>query len=357
MTFVTHYKQKLIEWKHNNGTQRATRHEGRRSREPASHANAPTMEGAPFSTSFLAPSHDEYRISKHRRVYPRRPAHQRQSAVLPTECEGSQLTEDRLFQLLFTRIRQREEDLVTAANSHKQLEDVASKLMEENGALKEELQAYSVQLQKKMLESKTYRSQINNWKVKLGKFKGILDSLGTNYQTLHRESIHLKEIRNSLDRDKRELRSNVKDIKALTSQVESAVGQSKIHRLEYEGIIRTLNNDLRHSEEKTRLTHSQLLEERKNVATLEAYIQSHSRTQQSQISCIRTGQLGIEKKLDLACEAMPKLWNSSQTAIRSILGPTMDECLIAVNTLSEKKTQDILEAERLSSVLQRFISQ
>lgn len=348
---------KLIERKHNNGTQRATRREGRRSREPASYAKAPTMENAPFSTSLLAPSNDEYRISKRRRVHPRRPEHQRQSAILPTECEGSQLTEDRLFQLLVTRIRQREEDAVTAANSHKKLEDVASKLIEENDALKEKLQAYSVQLQKKMLESKSYRSQINNWKVKLGKFKGFLDSLGTEYQTLRGESIHLKSTRNSLNRDGRELRSNVEDIKALTSQFESAVGQSKSHRLEYEGIIRTLNNDLRHSEEKTKLTHSQLLEERKKVATLEAYIQSYSRTQQSQISCIRTGQLGIEKKLDVAFEEMPKLLNSSKTAIHSILGPTMDECLIAINALSERKTRDILEAERLSSVLQRFISQ
>lgn len=267
------------------------------------------------------------------------------------------MTEDRLFQLLITRIRQREEDAVTAANSHKRLEAVASNLAEENEALKEQLQAYSVQLQKKSLESKTYKSQINNWKIKLGKFKSFLGSLGTEYQTLRGESIHLKANRNSLDKEGKELRSSVDDIKAQIFQTTSALDQRKSHRLEYEGIIDTLNRDLKHSEERIRFTQSQLLEERKRVSTLEAYIQSHSHTQEKQISFIRMGQLGIEKKLDSAFEAMPKLWNSSQTAVRSILGPTMDKCLVAVNTLGEKKSLDNLEVQRFSAIFQASLSQ
>ena len=330
-------------------------HKEKRARGPILQVDAPMPEKEPFPTSLLAPSQNGFRISKRRRGHIRKPACPEQSMVLPVD-QASQLTEDDLFQLLVGRIRQREQDSVVAANLHKQLEDTTAQLTEENKTLKEELMAYGTQLQKKTLESRKYRSHIDNWKTKLGKFKGFLNIMGTDYQNLRGESIHLKATRNALDKEGKELRGSIDDIKAQVSKVTSAVGERRIHLLESESIINAVRNDLQHSEEKNILVQNQLREERKRVTTLESYIQSHSHNQEKQLGLIRADQLGVDKKMDSAFEAMAKLWESSQTAIRSILSPTMNQCLLAVNALSEKESVNKLDVDKFTQILQGFIS-
>ena len=330
-------------------------HKEKRARGPILQADAPIQEKEPFPRSLLAPSQNGFRVSKRRRGHTRKPVCPEQSMVLPVD-QASQLTEDDLFQLLVGRIRQREEDSVAAANLHKQLETTVAQLAEENKTLKEELTVHGTQLQKKTLESRKYKSHIDNWKAKLGKFRGFLNIMGTDYQTLRGEAIHLKATRNALDKEGKELRGSIDDIKAQISKVTSAFGERRSHLLESESIINAVRNDLQHSEEKNILVQNQLREERKRVATLESYIQSHSHTQEKQLELIRVGQLGVDKKMDSAFEAMAKLWESSQTAIRSILSPTMNQCLLAVNALSEKESVDKLEIEKFTQILQGFIS-
>lgn len=330
-------------------------HKEQRVRGPILQADAPIAEKDPFPISLLAPSRNGFHVSKRRRGHTRKPACPEQSMVLPVD-QASQLTEDDLFQLLVGRIRQREEDSVAAANLHKQLETTVARLTEENKILKEELTVYGTQLQKKTLESRKYRSHIDNWKAKLGKFKGFLNIMGTDYQTLRGESIHLKATRNALDKEGKELRGSIDDIKAQISKVTSAFGERRSHLIEFESIINAIRNDLQHSEEKNILVQNQLREERKRVATLESYIQSHSHTQEKQLGFIRADQLGVDKKIDSALETMAKLWESSQTAIRSILSPTMNQCLLAVNALSERESVDKLEIEKFTQILQGFIS-
>lgn len=306
--------------------------------------------------SFLAPSQDRFRISKRNRA-PRKLAHEKQPPALSTKSDTSHLTEDTLFQLLITRIRQREEEAVHAAKDHKQLEAIASKLAEENEKFKEELHIYNVQLQKKALESKTYKSQINNWKFKLGKFRSFLDSLGTEFQALRGESIHPNATKSSLNKEGKEFRNNIEDIRTQVSQATSALHQKKSFHIEYEGIISALRHDLERSGENTKFAQSQLFEERKRTSTLEAYIQSHCHAQERQLALMRSSQFGIEKKVDSAFEAMPRLWELFQTAARSTLEPTMKTFLLVANSLQEKTSLGNLEAQKFSDALEGVISQ
>lgn len=267
------------------------------------------------------------------------------------------MTEDDLFQLFITRIRQREDDAVASATLRKQLEDVVCKLTEENQTLKAELEVYGVQLQNKAMEAKSYRSQIDNWKAKLGKFKYFLNMLGTDYQNLRGESIHLRAARSALDKEGKELRGNIDDIKAQISQVASTVSEKKCHRVESETILTTMGSELKNSEEKTKLVQAQLIEERRRSATLESYIQRHSHSQERELGLIRSDQLGISKKLDSAFEAMARLWESSQASLRSILSPTMDKCLLALSSITEKDSMGKLEIQKFADTISGFITQ
>lgn len=307
-------------------------------------------------SSSHTPLKDGLRVSKRRRTHSRKPTARKPSAPRPVDNENPQLTEDDLFQILIMRVRQREEDNVAAANLRKQLEATASQLAEENEALRAELEAYGAQLQKKTLESKTYKAQMNTWKTKLGKFKHVLNVLGTDYQNLRGESIHLKATRSALDKEGKEIRGSIDGIRAQISKVTTSVGEKKNHILESETMINTLRNDLKHSNEKARSIENQLHEERKRVMTLESYIQYHSLAQEKQLGLIRADHLGMNQKMDSAFEAMAKLWESSQTSIRSIMSPTMERCLLAINSLSEKESLDNVEIQKFADAINGFIS-
>lgn len=303
-----------------------------------------------------APPKDRLRVSKRRHTHSRKSTGRKPSAPCPADIENPQLTEDDLFQILITRIRQREEDTVVAADLRKQLEATASQLAEENEILRAELEAYGAELQKKALESKTYRAQMNTWKTKIGKFKHVLNVLGTDYRNLRGESIHLKATRSALDKEGKELRSSIDDIRAQISKVTDSVGEKRSHVLESETIINTLRNDLKHSDERARSIENQLHEERKRVITLESYIQYHSLAQEKQLGLIRADHLGMNQKLDSAFEAMTKLWESSQASVRSIMIPTMDKCLLAINALSEKESVDNMGIQKFADIINEFIS-
>lgn len=347
----------LTSWKLENESQTTLTAEEKDAREPASHTNTPITGDPPFSASLLAPSQDDYRVSKRRRPHLRKKtAGLKKPIAVPAGIDKSQLTEDDLFQLFITRIRQREEDAVASATLRKQLEDVACKLTDENQALNTELEAYSVQLQKKTMEAKSYRSQIDDWKAKIGKFKHFLNMLGTDYQNLRGESIHLRAARSALDKEGKELRGNIDDIKAQISQVVRTVGEKKGHLMESETILTTLGSELKHSEEKTKLVQTQLIEERRRVVTLESYIQRHSYSQERELGLIRSDQLGISEKLNSAFEAMARLWESSQASLRSILSPTMDKCLLALSSITEKDFMDKLEIQKFADIISGFIT-
>lgn len=321
-----------------------------------SRTNTPKTTVMSRPSSSHTPLKDGLRVSKRRRTHSRKSTGRKPSAPRPVDNENPQLTEDDLFQILIMRVRQREEDNVAAANLRKQLEATASQLAEENEALRAELEAYGAQLQKKTLESKTYKAQMNTWKTKLGKFKHVLNVLGTDYQNLRGESIHLKATRSALDKEGKEIRGSIDGIRTQISKVTTSVGEKKNHILESETMINTLRNDLKHSNEKARSVENQLHEERKRVMTLESYIQYHSLAQEKQLGIIRADHLGMNQKMDSAFEAMAKLWESSQTSIRSIMSPTMERCLLAINSLSEKESLDNVEIQKFADTINGFIS-
>lgn len=150
---------------------------------------------------------------------------------------------------------------------------------------------------------------MTNWKSKLGNFKTFLDSLGTEFQALRGESIHLRIVKSSLNKEGNELRNNIEDIRAQISQATSTLHQKKNHRLEYEDIISGLRHSLESSSANFKLAQSRLFDERKRSTTLEANLQNYCYTQEQQLGLTKSGQFNIEKKIDSTLDAMSRVWN------------------------------------------------
>lgn len=274
---------------------------------------------------------------------------------LPVENGSSQLSEDDLFRLLINRIRQREENEIAAANLQEQMEAEVLDLKEENKTLKDQLDVSVVQLQKRTSEIKTYKTQMERWKIKLGKFKQFLNEFGNDYQTLRDEASHLKATEASLHNEKKVILSTISDVREQVSQVTQSVGDRRGLLMESENTINSLKQALKNTEEKACLAHKQLLEEKRRIAVLESYIQNYSRNQAKQLVSIRGDQREVLSRLDSVFETIGKKWESSHTVIQGMIGPMLDECVSSLKDLGEKYSVGKLDMQQVTETILSLI--
>lgn len=300
-------------------------------------------------------SRSSFRVTKRRTGNSR--AHAPKQMPLGALGSNSHLTEDDLFQLLIGRIKQREENDIAATHARAKLEADVSELKKENKSLKDQVEVFGVQLQKRTLESRNYKAHISNWKERVGKFKKVLNGLGGDYQELCGESKHLKATAASLDKERKELAASLEIIKRDVSQASSAICEKRNHLSECQPIVGSLQSSLKSSEDKVESARIRLADERKRAAVLESYIQNHSIIQGKQVEVVRNDQLEMMDKMKFGFELIGKQWEFSQSNIHSGLKPMLDECLASIRSLGEKSSVDRVEIQQSTSTIQGLMSQ
>lgn len=317
----------------------------------SSHSDGTVPEALSVSRSAL-PRDNHLRVFKSRAN--RNAVKQRQMATSPS---NSDFTEDDLFRLLIGKIKQREDNDVAAANMRTKLEADISKLQSENKSLKDKVDALGTQLQRRILESRSYKAQIDNWKAKLGKFKRVLTGLGTEYQALRIESDRIKATELSLEKDKREISAAIEEAQGQVTQASSTVSKGKGCLSESHKIVSSLQNSLKSSEYQAESVRTQLVDERRRTAVLESYIQSQSRIQGKHIKSIKEDQLEMMKRTKSGFELISKQWEFSHLNIQSILKPMLEDCLASIKGLDEKYSVEKADIQESTNVIQKFISQ
>ncbi|KAJ6127005.1 hypothetical protein N7523_002617 [Penicillium sp. IBT 18751x] len=147
------------------------------------------------------PSSNHYRVSKRRQKYQKDdgPARKHSFSGKPGSNPPS---EEKLFELLIRRIRQREEQETATVELQCLMEEQNLRLKDENESLKQQLEANHEKLQKSVAESKDRRAQMDHWKEKLRKFKEAVNDLGKEHEVLRDESNKFKATIESLDKEK-----------------------------------------------------------------------------------------------------------------------------------------------------------
>lgn len=296
-----------------------------------------------------APSSEGFRVEKHRRKQnSRKPTVSQSRSLLPGDSSSSQLTEDDIFLLLINRLRQREENEIAAASQREQVETEVLNLKEENKALKDQLESSVSRLQKKNVEIKAHKTQMEHWKAKLNKFKFFLNDFGNDYQGLRDEASHLKSTKGSLDNDRRDILNTINDARSQVARVVQSVENRKGRLAETSNVISSLEQALKNSDEKTVSVHRQLSDEKRKVAVLESYIQNLTRCQGKSIASIREEQHEILRRLDSAFESVDRKWESSHIAIQEMISPTLDTFSSSAKDLHERCSTDKLEAQQVT---------
>ncbi|KAI9925230.1 hypothetical protein MW887_006150 [Aspergillus wentii] len=336
-----------------HGEKRQRRGESSRQPMPINHIE---FEVTPSTLRPCAPETDETRPLKRRRTNSRKRLSCFKQSEQSIVDDYSQLSEDNLFQMLIGRIRQREENEIAAASLREQMETTVLELTEENKALKEQLEMFGAQLQKRTSDCRAYRAQMDSWKTKLGKFKRFLNSLGNDYQTLRGEAIQFKARRASLEEEKGGIKRTISDLKVRISQIADTMSQKRNHLRESANIVGSLEQALKGAEDKVQLIQNHLSDEKRKSAILESYIQSHSRTQTKQLGLIKTDQLEIMSKLESAFQSISEQWESSQTNIQSMLSPALNECLSSVKELNERYSMNKTDTQLVSDAFHWFMT-
>ncbi|PYH91732.1 rootletin, partial [Aspergillus ellipticus CBS 707.79] len=141
--------------------------------------------------------------------------------------------------------------------------DIA-RMAEENSVLKGQLEHSEKRYQKQLSVLKGYESRMDTWRSKFLKFKGFLDELGCDHQSL---------------RDSR--RGEILKLGSQTNLLRQA---------------------LNGAEEKVQYLQSRLLDEKKRSKLLELFIQDCSRNQSKRLAQVRSDQLEMIKTLDSALQ-------------------------------------------------------
>lgn len=289
----------------------------------------------PCSRVPLKPINNQLQASK-RRHAPEKGASSKQQAPLVGGKNGVQLSEDDLFELLITRMREREESEQVAAVIQRQVTNENMGLKEENLNLQDRLKKCQGQLSKTSSESRSQRAQIDKWKAKLGTFKGVLNELGREYGVVREQAKELKEATMSLDREKSEIQHNLDEIRLKVSNSAEIIQDQRKRLSISEATVASLREALDHSEKRGDLIKTQLSNEKKRIATLETYIQNESQSQSRYLGLVRNDQRKMAENLDSACKLFTTSCFNSQDNILSKLSPALEHCLDSVQGLKEQ---------------------
>ncbi|KAL4900670.1 hypothetical protein BDW74DRAFT_188099 [Aspergillus multicolor] len=266
---------------------------------------------------------------------------------------SGQVPEEILFQQLIGRLKAREESEAVATNLQKEMEANITVLQEENNALKDEIKALSSKLQKRTAETRAYKSQTESWKSKLGKIKTFFNDLGTDYQNLRGEAIHIKAARKILDKERREIAESIEDVKARMSQISQV---SLEGRGETGSLVSSLKQELDHMRERVQNFQSQLVDEKKRSRLLELYIQNSSRAQDKKLDEVRAKQLEVIQRLESDFRVTSKNYKSSHSAFSETFEKKVEEFLAIVTTTTESLSNGKMDVQQCQEIICTFQS-
>jgi DNA repair exonuclease SbcCD ATPase subunit len=280
----------------------------------------------------------------------------KKQTVPVTGKRNVQLNEDELFEQLILRMRQREESEQNAANIQRQMETENHDLKETNHTLQDRVKKYQVQLVKLSSETRHQRAQIDQWKARLGTFRGVLNEIGREYDKVREQTKDLKENAVSLGREKGEIQSTLDDLKIQVSKHAATVEDQREKLSTSEGTVVILREALEHSEKRGDLIKGQLVSDKKRIATLENYIHKESQSQARYLTVVRKEQTKMADKLDSICEMLSKSCSETPNTIISKLRPEIQHCVASVEELKKQCFAEAMNVESFNSTVQEAAS-
>lgn len=259
--------------------------------------------------------------------------------------------------MLIDKIRQREENDIAAASIQRRLEVQNLELKEENQDIRHQLEISDLQSVKKDAEIKKHQAQLEDWKVKIRRFKRVVDELGHDHDALKEENERFKATAEILEKEKSELFQVIDDAKLQITRAEGTADGQRMEIAEKEQRISLLEQALTMAQDQEETTKAELINERKRGTTLESYIQNYALTQTKQIGLIRDDQAKLMQEFNAGLDAAATNTTTFKNDIMSELKTIFCQCRDAIQVLNEKYSEEKLEVQEFKDSTRDLISQ
>lgn len=289
------------------------------------------------------------RVSKRRRDAQKSVPTRQRSISSSAHCPGNGFSEEKLFELLIGKIKQREESEVATAKERCHLEEQNALLTEKNTELRGQLEACRGDFQKAISEAETRKSRMNTWKAKLQKFKGVVNVLGHEYDCLRSEANGMKESASLLAREKDDLAEALDGIKIQIARAEETIEEQRNQIVANDGTIAALRQAVEASQDQLRGAKTSLADEKKRGAALESYIKTCAMEQQRQLALMKADHPKLLKRVDSMSAILAEEIASSKDKILSEARASMEEMQTSMETLSEKSRVERITIQEFSN--------
>ena len=316
-----------------------------------------TNSGTPIPLASQPPIQPSnyYRVSK-RRQHPQENDQPARKHSFPGKPGFKPPSEEKLFELLIGRIRQREEQEAATVELLCQMEKQNLQLKDENQNLKQQLEADHEKLRRSVAESKERRTQMDHWKEKLRSFKEVVNELGKEYEILRDESDKFRVTTESLESEKSGLLDSIDGIRIQIARAEGIIDEQKLQLLESESRAAVLQQSLEAANDFRDLSKSELANEKKRSAILEFYIQNYARNQTRQLLLIREDQRKLIERFNSGIQSLSEESGTSKDTLLSEVRTSADQLCTSVDILSDKCTAERMEVQDFTNSVHDAIS-
>ena len=267
-----------------------------------------------------------------------------------------QLTEDTLFEMLIGRIRQREENEIAVANLQRRIEFQNLELRQENHDLHQQLETGHLQLERMDTEIKKNQARLHDWKLKIRKFKQVVDELGHDHDILKDENERFKATAASLEKERSDLFQAVDDAKLQIARAEETAEEQRKEIAEKEKTIALLQQSLTAAQDQDECTKAELISERNRSAALESYIQNYAIAQAKQIGLIRDNQVKLAQDLEKELSSVVFNMTTVKDDTLSETRAAFETCHASIQALTEKFSEKRLEVQEFKDSTQYVLS-
>lgn len=268
-----------------------------------------------------------------------------------------QLTEDNLFELLVNRIRQREDEEVAAEFIRRQVQDENRKLKDENEAMRIELGKSNGLAKQNMAKADRAESQVEQWKIKIRKFRTLVNDLGHEYDALRNESDRLRDSVSCAERERDEAKKEIEQAKAQVTQAEQTIEHQQEQISNRMQSITALEDKLSFSEDRVNDLKDQLAGHKKQVATLEMYIQNYSMGHAKQLSGLQKEQSKLSENVDAGFKLLALKADDTNDSLATTTQLALEECRSSVQSLGEKFSSGQLDVQNFTNEANQIASQ
>jgi hypothetical protein len=285
--------------------------------------------------------------------------HTKQKRTLPKRLTpsvakqiGIQLGEDDLFELLILKMRDREVNEQKTASIQRQTEIENFSQKAEIRSLYDRLELCQAQLVKSSSETKLQRGQLDKWKVRLNKFKDVINDLGLEYDAVRDQTNDLKSITSSLQKEKADIQQALDDIRLQVAHHTNTIEIQRSKLSNFDGTISMLREALESSDRREETIKLQLAHEKRRVMTLESYIQNESQSQARCLTTVRKTQIEMVEKLEFTCGLFASTCSDSRDAITSTIRPVFEQYVSSVHEFKEQFCVQRRDVEKLTGGIQ-----